>query len=222
MPAARLRCSAILLLAAALAGCASIQPARMALPEGLAAGSDQLQVHGVGGGTRGQISVEGRELRYERSASRLSLFDDLYSSERSALAFSWGADTASCKLRQRDSQINVVAIPLKPWTLNCGLPGGATLTVVEASKGPRTLQRERRGELRQGEQRWTLRSVHKLEGSDWPVAEPIGYVLEDQGRAVAAVETNGGDLRLFLPRDTAARAAAAPALLAVALLWSPQ
>jgi hypothetical protein len=50
---------AALAFSLALGACASIQPARMAVPGGAGAAMDVVEVTGMGGGTRGSFSAAG-------------------------------------------------------------------------------------------------------------------------------------------------------------------
>lgn len=66
-----------------------------------------------------------------------------------------------------------------------------------------------------------VRSVHRLEGSRLPLEEPAGYVLEEGGRAVAAVERiNRGRVWLDPALEPEARDRAA-AVVAALLLYKP-
>ena len=67
----------------------------------------------------------------------------------------------------------------------------------------------------------TVRSIHRLEGSRWPLAEPAGYEISVDGRAVAAVEViNRGRVWIdpSIDAETRHRIAAAAAAL---LLFEP-
>lgn len=209
---------------ALLAGCGAIQPARMSLPAELSTRSERIELGGLGAGTRGHAAVLGRPLSFERRASRLSLFDDLSRSDRSALQWRWGgADTASadCRTRRRSHALGVVEIVGKPLEIECRFePGGGRLTLAETRASTLTLKRERRGEFTTGDARWTVRSLHRAQGAVIDVAQPLGYVVEDNGRPFAAVELQGTRPVLHLPAaDDARRERVLPGLLALALLW---
>ena len=62
-------------VALALAGCASIQPARMVLPEGLAAASQEVVLRGLGGRREGEYTLAGNHGRFQRTNDRLDVFD---------------------------------------------------------------------------------------------------------------------------------------------------
>ena len=66
----------------------------------------------------------------------------------------------------------------------------------------------------------TVRSLHGLEGTPIPLGSPAGYVLERDGRPVAAVEAiNAG--RVWVPSAAEADPGAIPAALAALLLFQP-
>lgn len=222
MRAAILLCTAFLLSA-----CVTLQPARMTLPDGLAERSELIELRGLGSGQRGSSEWPGHALRFERDATRLALFDELAVTDRAnvryALTAPGGTSQASCGMRRRTSGAGVVSFIAKPLAFHCDFaPALGQLALYESQGGVRTLKAAREGELRWAGRTLRLRSVHTVQGAIIDVAQPIGYVVEDGGRAVAAVELNGTRPRLFLPRgDAALRSASLHALLAVALLWDP-
>lgn len=205
---------------------ACVTAAKMVVPAELAARSDRVEVAGLGAGTQGRTSVLGQSLEFTRSASRLSLFDDLQVSDRGRVDFSLTPpgqtpQSARCRMRQRSITLGVVNFDAKPFAFECEL-SGAALSVQEARGGVRTLKAERRGELRFDGRSVALRSVHEVQGGALPLAAPIGYVFEEGGRAVGAVEINGTRPVLLLPGgDAALRQRLLQASLALALLWDP-
>lgn len=207
-----------------LSGCGAIQPARMSLPADLAARSERIELRGLGAGTQGSAPVLGRTLSFQRSASRLSLFDDLARTDRSALQWRWGSEpavTADCRAKRRTNAIGVVEVVGKPLEIDCRFePEGARLILQETQGSTRTLRSERSGQLTVGGIRWSVRSIHTPQGSVLDVAQPLGYVVEDAGRPLAAVELQGTRPVLHLPPPAdPRRQQVLPALLALALLW---
>ncbi len=205
---------------------ACVTAAKMMVPGDLAARSDRVEVSGLGAGTQGRSNVLGQTLSFTRSASRLSLFDDLQLSDRGRVEFSLSppgqpAQSARCGMRQRSITLGVVNFDAKPFAFECEL-GGAMLSVQEPRGGVRTLKVERKGELRFDGRSVALRSVHEVQGGALPLAAPIGYVFEEGGRAVGAVEINGSRPVLLLPAgDAVLRQRLLQASLALALLWDP-
>lgn len=216
------------LAVAVLAGCVTV--ARMVIPSGLGERAERVEVSGLGTGTRGRTSVLGQSLEFTRGATRLALFDETVVTDRGRVDFTLQAAgqpawPASCGMKQRSLGLGVVGFDAKPFAFECTLGGtsAATLSVHEARSGVRTLKAERRGELRFDGRTVALRSVHEVQGGALPLAAPIGYVFEEGGRPVAAVEINGVTPVLLLPGagDASLRQRVLQASLALALLWDP-
>ena len=221
-----------LALLAALGGCASIQPARMALPPALATTSDVVVMEGLGGGRRGQFQVGAHAGEFARSEERLVLFDTL-ETRRGGSRFTLsgpqidGRIEAACVMRERNITIGVANFTAKPMSYQCdltsnGRPFPARFELQEARNGPATLKSERRGEIALDRVILQIRSVHALEGSPFQTDAPIGYVFELIGLPVGAVELNGAP-RLFLPRgdDPALQRAVIAGSVALAVFWDP-
>jgi hypothetical protein len=225
-----------LLTTLVLAGCAAIQPAQMALPPDLPARTEATTIAGMGGGTRGSFTVGAVDGNYARSATRLSFFDDLAVFDRGGAGFNATglvADAtveASCKMRQTTVTIGIVGFAPKPLAYECdlrarGAPLAARFTLQESrdTLGQVTAQVQRRGLIEWDGVALTIRSVHTVQGSPLPLQAPIGYVFEQDGRAVGAVELNGLTPRLWLPPagDVKTRQASLVAALALAVFWDP-
>jgi hypothetical protein len=216
----------LLALLPVLGACAGLPAARMALPEALARAPSET-LSGLSGGTRGDFRLPGAEGRYERSATRLTLFDGLQrdrAAARYTLRWADGREAAlDCVGRELSVGVGIVGGRLQPWSLRCR--GAASLELADegfvgAAAGTRS---ERRGRLAlAGGGALELRSVHRVEGSPLPLDAPIGYLVTHGGRPVGAIELNGRTPRLWRP------AAGDPlhepvtlALLAMALVWDP-
>lgn len=208
--------------ALALAGCAALPPAQMALPEDLAA-LQPVDVAGLGGGRRGEFSVGPQQGRYERGADQARWFDRLETDKadsRYTLARAGGGSAeVGCKARQARVVAGVLDLPVRPYGVVCLWRDGAELTLAATRHA--TLE-ERVGAWRSGATTLELRSVHRVQGSPLPLAAPIGYLLLAGGRPVGAVELNGIVPRLWRP-DAASplHGPVTEAALALALLWDP-
>lgn len=97
--------------------------------------------------------------------------------------------------------------------------GGMTLDAAFSRKI--SVETARAGRVRFNGVELAIRSVHRFEESRWPMSDPLGYVLEQDGRVVAALDATGGRKRLALTRDPDARDAALVAGVALALFWAP-
>lgn len=203
--------------AAALAACAGLQAAQMALPETLA-GQQPEPVQGLGGGRSGGFTLAGQEGRFERSASRLALFDNALARERFNARYSSAGVEASCRARETSVQVGVLAGSPRPYELHCSFSGAMQGELVLAGDMSGT---GRRGRASLGGVALELRSVHRAQGSPLPLEAPIGYLITRQGQPVGAVELNGTP-RLWRPAAGAEQAAVTNAGLALALLWPGQ
>lgn len=218
---------------ALVAACGVVQPARMALPATLAT-SAPIDIQAMSAGPGGEFRVAEYRGHYVRSATRLEIFDDLAVFDRARASYTVHGLapeplTARCTARQATMTIGIVGFTPKQLAYECdfdmaGRPAAVRFALQEArdARVPATLQAERRGRVDWRDTTLTLRSVHAVEGSPIPLAAPIGYVFERDGRAVGAVELNGQTPRLWLPAaDDDARRAVVAAALALAVFWDP-
>jgi len=219
-------------LSSALIACGAIQPARMALPPALESGAEKIVITGLGGAPRGQFRVGGDSGSFTRSASRLAVFDALYEGESAVASFTFDGSVrvqAACAMKRRTANVGVLTYEFKPMVFDCdfkGAPPPASLELRESRSSSRvqSMRRERSGEVAVGGARLQLRSVHDIAGSALPVAAPIGYLFERDGRNVAAVEINGTEPAILLASGSGLdeRQAVVLASLALALLWDPK
>jgi hypothetical protein len=213
-------------MAAVGGGCAGLPAAQMALPETLTAIAPET-VQGLGGKREGEFVLAGTPGRFERSASRLSLFDDLMAFDRVGASYrtapSQGAAVAaSCRGRQTEATVGVLSGAPRPYEVRCQFSGGVSGEMVLAAPSavPGT-RAERRGSVNAGGVTLALESVHRVQGSPLPLEQPIGYVFTQDGRAVGAIELNGTPRLWRPPAGTPAHDAVTQAALALALLWDP-
>ncbi len=216
-----------LLATAVLAsGCASIQPARMSLPDGLATSAEQLPVQGLGGKRRGDFTVGAAQGRFERNADDLSLFEMLdfrRAGARYTLQVAGAAEVeAQCKQRETGAQVGILALPLRPYAVNCQWRDGARLSLEADPRAARTLH-GRQGRFDAAGVQLQLSSVHRLQGSPLPLAQPAGYTLTHQGVVVGAIDLSdtGKPVLWRPPAGQPLHDAVTHAALALALLWDP-
>ena len=229
-PAALLAATLVALTSALGAGCAAIRPAQLALPAGL----DTLAaepIQGIGGAQSGRFSLGASAGRFERSASRLSVFD-LVQQDRAAVRYTLDGDGSrgQCKLRGNTVTAGVAQLAVKPTAFDCDFARGdgtaaarlelRAVTTAGMSAGAGTRD-ERQGTLTAGPVALELRSIHRVQGSPLPLAAPVGYEFLQGGRAVAALELTGTTPRLWRPTDGPLREPVTQAALALALLWDP-
>lgn len=209
-----------------LTGCAGLPTARIELPAELAARPAEV-LEGAVGVPRGEYRLGPASGRFERSASRLSLFDRL-TQDRAVASFSLEPEglNARCKLLANTASVGIVEAPLKRAALACefdraGQPVARRLDLraVDTAMGTRE---ERRGRFEGDGVVLELESVHRVQGSPLPLAAPAGYLMRRQGQVVAALDLNDLKPRLWQAEAGDATAAAVrQAAVALALLWDP-
>lgn len=228
-----------LLIAAATAAFAAtaghaLPPAKMRLPAELAEGGETLAVRGIGGGNTGRFTVGEWQGDFKRSEERLAIFDAFVTNRAGAgfvIAGPGISETieADCRMRERLIEIDVLSFNPGRMAYACqftaaGRAFPARFELQEARTGlaDALSRRQRRGEIALGGEVVQIRSVHKLEGSPFAMASPIGYLFEQDGRPVGAVELNGRP-RLILadPANEGLSRTLTIAAMALALLRDP-
>jgi hypothetical protein len=218
---------AFLLPALAVSACA---PAQMRLPDTFAA-STRTEFVGFSGWNRGEFTAGAYAGDYERSADRLSFFDTLRSNTARAEFTIAGPEIGStiearCRMRERSIDTGLVEVIYQPMAYGCDFtadghvfPARFELQEVHSDA---LKPYQRRGEIALGGEIVQIRSVHAIEGTSLPTLAPIGYVFEQDGRPVGAVELNGKPV-LILPAGTAPGLARTLTIAALALgvLWDP-
>lgn len=222
-------CSAL-----AFGGCAGIQSARMALPHNLASSAVTVPVTGIGGGRSGAFRAGDYAGRFTRSDERLAVFDPLFERRDGHVNFELtGPDIVvsmrvACHAEERTVTLGVVSLEAQPMSFGCDISSGgsgAARLEVRAHRegmGGRLMRQERRGEIALDGVALQIRSVHDVEGSGVRMATPIGYVFEQNGAAVGAVEINGSPVVSHDPALGArTRQAVIIASIALGLMWDP-
>jgi hypothetical protein len=221
-------------LCAGIALLSACSVAQMRLPSGLAASAVRTPIEGVGGGTRGQFRAGAYRGSFTRSEQRLVLFETLVRNYGHGEFRIEGPEISSsieahCRMDERLLDFGVIEFKASKLAYRCdftaeGRPFPARFELQEASSGlGGALNRhERRGELALGGEIVQFRSVHKLEGSPIEVASPIGYVFEQNGRPMGAVELNGTPI-MILPSglDAGLRRTLSVAAVGLAIFWDP-
>lgn len=226
---------ALLLSLLALAGCQTMKAlpqARMQLPvemsgDAAARTLEDLPLRGIGGQSRGEFRAGEAGGRFERSASRLALFDAALGFDRASARFTWQPPAgtpqeADCQARRAEVQRSLLSLPARPWHVACTWSQGARLTMDAEPLAAAGTQESRRGRFEGGGVTLALQSVHRLQGTPLPLTQAAGYLISFQGVPVAALELTGVTPRLLRPREPGPlQDAVTQAALALALLWDP-
>ena len=216
-----------ILSAMALAGCATAQ---MRLPDNLATAS-RVEFDGIGGWRSGTYTAGSYAGRYERSSDRLSYFDTVTETRGHSEFTLAGPDVAEaiegrCRMRESSLDLGLVEVTTRPMAYRCefrasGQPIAASLELQEFN-GKAINRYERRGRLTLAGETIDIRSVHHLAGTSMPVSTPIGYVYEQRGRPVGAVELNGKPALVIEPgASPELRRTLTLAALALGVFWDP-
>lgn len=218
-------------LALALAGC--VRDAHIAVPSDLRAGSERIEVTGIGGFERGDFRLGASTGSFRRSAGQQA-FDDFYVSNAGTASFTvdgpevGGPLSADCGFHQGEVDTGIVVLAAERFTFHCGFERGAgtpkgelILRAVPRSPGRLLSGISRAGELNFDGRRIGIRAIHDMEGGKMPTGAPLGDLFETGGRKIGAVDLNGGSKTVYAPLSGPDREAVLAASLALSILWDP-
>lgn len=212
-----------------LAACA---PAQMNLPAHLAAG-EHIAFNNMSNWTHGRFDAGDYSGGYERNLDRLSVLAFRQTDGRASFTISGpGISTTIegyCGVRERALSFDDFEFKPGRMAYRCDLEADgrsipARFEVQEDRRGlANNLTRNaRRGEIALAGEIVRFRSVHQVAGSPLPVEDPIGYLFEQDGREIGALQLNGKPV-LTLPSgtDIGRRRAMMVASVALATFWDP-
>jgi hypothetical protein len=208
-----------------LSGC--IRDSRIALPSDFGAGSETLDLTGMGLGQRGDFVLAGTAGRFTRGAEQLSLHNAFLVRNSGAGSFSYAGLEGACRYRETAVNVGAVSVDARPFAYHCffGRDGAQVgeLVIEEetGTVGSMLSKRGRRGFLLFDGVRYEVTSIHRDQGGGLAAAAPLGYRFGAGGRTVGAVDLNGTNKTLFAPRGGAAREAMFAGGLALSVLWDP-
>jgi hypothetical protein len=215
---------ASLWLSLGLAACAALPPARMEVPAELS-GAEAVTLAAAGtrsGGFELSERLGGGSVRFERSADRWSFFSTA-EIDRALLTLRWQtaaqpAREQQCRLRRTGLQAAGVGVDVQPTRLLCEGAGAR----LELQARPGAVQAGRSGSVTSGVQRLDIRSVHRIQGAPLAQDDPVGYVLLQEGRPLAALDLLGSRPVLRVAAMAPAqRQVVVEAALLLALSWEP-
>ncbi|WP_340586281.1 hypothetical protein [Erythrobacter alti] len=225
----------LVVLALLASACSAITPAQMRLPQSLADQSARMPVEGIGGWRSGRFRTGPYIGNYDRSEERLAFFFDTLirnSGHSSFVIEGPGISSnieAECRMRERVLDFGIVEFTPRRMAYRCeftaagrSMPARFELQEVRSGLGGMLNRRERRGEIALGGETVQIRSVHKLVGSPIEMANPIGYVFEQYGQPVGAVEVNGSPVIYLGQRnDEGLSRTITIGAMALAIFWDP-
>ena len=229
-----MRTLAAIFLPALATACSAIQPVEMRLPQELEYQSARLPVEGIGGWTYGRFRTGDYVGGYERSEERLAFFDTVIRNSGHSEFVIEGPGISStiearCQMRERVLDFDLVEFTPQRMSYRCEftaegreIPARLELQEVRSGLGGALSRRARRGEIALGGETVQIRSVHKLAGSPIEMANPIGYVFEQYGRPVGAVELNSSPV-IFVRdlTDQQLSRTITVGAVALAIFWDP-
>ncbi len=218
-----------LLACIALGACT---PAQMRLPASLTQASVRTEIAGIGGWPSGRFTAGEYSGAFTRSLERSSFAEAIARTGHSDFTIA-GPEISStiearCDMREHAIDLGLAEVTVQPMAYRCdltaeGRPIPARFELQEVVGGGSAITRyERRGEIALGGEIVGFRSVHHLAGTPMPSLTPIGYVFEQKGREIGALELTGRPA-LILPAslDRGVARTATVAALALATLWDP-
>jgi hypothetical protein len=228
--------NAILLAASAcltLSAC-SIREGRIAMPAEFAAPTAQLELRGMGGGRSGDFRLAGVPGSFTRSAERQGILDPLLVNHRGGGSFTLTGSplapqlSGRCSYREREVNVGPISVTPNRLTYHCmfhrhGRPMAAELVLEDPKPALGTLhgRAERIGHLYIEGREIGIRSIHRDERGGLAAPTPLGYMFEAGGREVGAIDVNGLNKTLHVPRDPELREAVIAAGLALSIFWDP-
>jgi hypothetical protein len=228
--------NAILLAAAAgltLSAC-TIREGRIAMPPELTGTTERLELRGMGGGTRGDFRLAGVPGSFTRSAERQAIFDPLLVKHRGGGSFNLAGSplapqlSGHCEYREREVNVGPISVTPDRLSYYCmfkrqGQPLAAELVLVDPKPALGTLhgRAERIGHLYVQGREIGIRSIHHDERGGLAGLTALGYMFEADGREIGALDVNGLNKTLYVPREPELREAVIAAGLALSIFWDP-
>ena len=207
-------------------------PAQMRLPSSLAEGLTRTEFVGIGGRPEGRFTAGAYTGSFDRSLERFA-FDGAIARTGHSDFIIAGPEISStiegrCGMREHAVNLGLAEVTVQPMAYRCDLTADgraipARFELQEVVGGGSAITRyERRGEIALGGEIVGFRSVHHLAGTSMPTLTPIGYVFEQDGREVGALELTGRPA-LIMPAslDRGVARTVTVAALALATFWDP-
>lgn len=210
--------------------------AEIEVPPELDASADRLSVSGFGGHNKGSFEFTGYRGEFTRGESRLGIFDPLYVANRGKSSFTLrrtdSGDTisGSCRMEKNAVTIGIVTFDPKKMSYVCDIRAGTQAATLVLGQPKRKGFKERllandlrRGELNLYGHYLTMESVHSYKGTKLGSQSPVGYLLLQGDRVVAALELTDVNPTIIIARDLSGelRESVLTGALALAVLRDP-
>lgn len=215
-----------------------LETAKMQLPPDFVSQAERHPIAGFGGRNQGSFDVDRFHGDFTRSETRLSLLNSLYVSNKGKSSFllrDLDANeiiSASCAMKKGAVTIDIITFDPKKMSYQCDFTQAGQLLgsrlVLGQPKAVGAKEKILAKDLRRGEailfdQHLLIESVHHYDGSKFQSQAPVGYLLRDGERLVAALELTDVNPTLFIVRDAPdkLRQSVLAAALAMAVLRDP-
>ncbi len=215
----------------ALAACAPVQ---MRLPSSLVEAPLRTEISGIGGHTSGQFSAGPYSGTFDRSLEQWTFAEAAIARNGHSYFSLSGPEISStieghCGMRERALALGSgVEMTMRPMAYRCeftagGEPIPARFELQESNgKGLAAFRYERRGEIALGGTIVRFRSVHHVASTSLPMITPVGYVFEQDGREIGAIELVNRPVLVLSPAlDKGVAQTVTVAALALATFWDP-
>jgi len=216
----------------------AIETARMELPAEFADRAERITIEGFGGWNKGTYAFREYRGEFRRGESRLGIFDPLYVSSKGKSSFTLtgpglaGEFAAACEMKKGAVTVGIVTFDPKKLSYRCEFRQDGRLADAQFVLGQpkydsmkeRLLAKDlRRGEAIVFDQHFLIESVHRYAGSPISSQAPVGYLLRNGERLVAAVELTDVNPAVYVVSDDdeAMRHATSVVVLALAVLRDP-
>lgn len=217
----------------ALSACGAITPAEMRHPSELGS-AQRIAIVGIGGGTHGRYSFGAFSGGFERSEQRMTFFNIFaknYGHSEFVIEGPGISSTieARCRMRERSIDVGFAEFTPNRMAYRCeftadglSIPARFELQEVDGGLGSALMKRERRGEIALAGEVVQIRSEHGLRKSPMRMAPPTGYVFEQHGAPIGALDLNGPPIFFIQPNSSVDRMRVlSVAAVALAVFWDP-
>ena len=220
--------TAAALAATMLSGC--VRDARIAMPSGLAAETDRIEMAGLGFSRSGDFTLGASRGDFHRAAASHS--DGLHVWNRGGGRFAVsgpevnGSLAGNCRYAEDLVELGGFELTDARFEYHCrferaGEPVEGRLVLAQIARSPgRLLSAETRGGFLDYDGRTLgITAIHDMEGGRIPSGTPLGYAFHLDGRQIGAIDLNGGSKTIYAPRSGPDREAVLAAAMALAILW---
>lgn len=199
----------VVIMSALLICVSACTQAEIRVPSAVADGGARTEFAGIGGRPSGQFTVGSFSGKFTRALDRYSFDPVIERSGYSDFVIA-GPEISStiearCDFREHAVDFGAIETTLRPLAYRCGfsaegrtIPARFELREVVGG-GSAIFRYERKGEIALGGEVLQFHSVHHLAGTRMPALTPVGYIFEQRGRPIGAIELTGRPALITAP-----------------------